>query len=64
VPDTILAATATSAEKLGWIDDLTVTRVFRGYIDAVIKVRAVQTVLLDNFPGNETQITRFQRRRA
>lgn len=55
VPDTILAATATSAEKLGWIDDLTVTRVLRGYIETVINGCAVQTILLDNFPGNETQ---------
>jgi adenylate kinase family enzyme len=55
VPETILAATATSAERLGWIDDLTVTRALRGYIESVVTDSMVHTVLLDNFPGTDTQ---------
>jgi adenylate kinase len=30
VSEVILAATATSADRVGWIDDLTVTRALRG----------------------------------
>jgi adenylate kinase len=56
VPDTILAATATSAERLGWIDDLTVTRALRAFIGMVMFDGTVQTVLLDNFPGSNTQV--------
>jgi adenylate kinase len=55
VPETMLAATATSAERLGWIDDLTVTRALRGYIQSVVGTGAVHTVLLDNFPGSASQ---------
>jgi adenylate kinase len=56
VPETILAATATSAERLGWIDDVTVTRALRGYIEAVVSDGgATRIVLLDNFPGNDMQ---------
>ena len=55
VPDTMLAATATSAERLGWLDDLTVTRALRGYLETVIRAGQVHTVLLDNFPGSDTQ---------
>jgi len=55
VPETILAATATSVERLGWIDDLTVTRALRGYIESVVTDSMVHTVLLDNFPGTDTQ---------
>ncbi|MGH3402049.1 MAG: hypothetical protein ACRDRJ_05945 [Streptosporangiaceae bacterium] len=55
VPETMLAATATSAEHLGWLDDLTVTRALRGYLETVIHASTVHTVLLDNFPGSDTQ---------
>lgn len=55
VPETMLAATATSAERLGWLDDLTVTRALRGYLETVIRAGTVHTVLLDNFPGSGTQ---------
>jgi adenylate kinase len=55
VPETILAATATSAERLGWIDDLTVTRALRGYVESVVSEPAVHTILMDNFPGSNTQ---------
>lgn len=55
VPVTMLAATATSAEQLGWIDDLTVTRVLQGYLASAATAGNVHTVLLDNFPGSATQ---------
>lgn len=56
VPGTILAATATSAERIGWIDDLTVARALRGYVEQVICDGMASTVLLDNFPGSATQV--------
>jgi adenylate kinase len=56
VPDTMLAATATSAEHLGWIDDLTVARALRRYFETIADSVAVHTVLLDNFPGSATQV--------
>lgn len=55
VPEAILAATVTSADRLGWIDDLTVTRALRSFIDSAVRDRCVHAVLLDNFPGTETQ---------
>lgn len=55
VPATMLAATATSAEQLGWIDDLTVTRALQSYLGSISSTGAVHTVLLDNFPGSATQ---------
>jgi adenylate kinase len=56
VPDTILAATASSAERLGWIDDLTVIRALRAYIGTVMFEGTTHTVLLDNFPGSSIQV--------
>lgn len=56
VPEVILAATATSADRVGWIDDLTVTRALRGYVERVVADGAPHTVLLDNFPGTGTQV--------
>jgi adenylate kinase family enzyme len=56
VPDAILAATATSAERIGWIDDPTVTSALHGYVDRVIVEGTTHTVLLDNFPGSGTQV--------
>ncbi len=50
VPETILAATATSAERLGWIDDLTVTMALRSYLDSVVDDGTAHTVFFDNFP--------------
>lgn len=56
VPDTILAATATNADRLGWIDDLTVARALRGYTEKVMREGLAHTVLLDNFPGSGMQV--------
>jgi adenylate kinase len=59
VPETILAATATSAERLGWIDDLTVTMALRSYLDSAVNDSAVHTVFFDNFPGSGQQVNIF-----
>ncbi len=59
VPETILAATATSAERLGWIDDFTVVTALRSYLDAIAQAGAAQTVYFDNFPGTGTQVRFF-----
>jgi adenylate kinase len=56
VPDAILAATATSSERIGWIDDPTVMSALHGYVDRVIFEGTAHTVLLDNFPGSGTQV--------
>jgi adenylate kinase family enzyme len=59
VPETVLAATATSAERLGWIDDLTVGTALRGYVEAVVRAGETHTVFFDNFPGTGTQVRLF-----
>lgn len=59
VPETILAATATSAERLGWIDDFTVVTALRGYLDAAGQAGEAHTVFFDNFPGNAAQVRLF-----
>ncbi len=59
VPETILAATATSAERLGWIDDLTVTMALRSYLDSVVDDGTAHTVFFDNFPGSGQQVHIF-----
>lgn len=56
VPDAILAATASSADRLGWIDDLTVARALRAYIEQTVFDDNAHTVLLDNFPGSAVQV--------
>jgi adenylate kinase family enzyme len=56
VPEVILAATATSAERLGWIDDVTIALALRAYFELVAAGGSVRTVLLDNFPGSGTQV--------
>jgi adenylate kinase family enzyme len=55
VPEAILAATASSADRLGWIDDLTVTRALRAYVESVVSDPAAYALLLDNFPGSDIQ---------
>jgi adenylate kinase family enzyme len=56
VPEVILAATATSAERLGWIDDVTIARALRAYFERIVSGVSVCNVLLDNFPGSGTQV--------
>jgi adenylate kinase len=56
VPGEILAATATDAQRIGWIDDLTVARALRDYFERAISDATLRTVLLDNFPGSGTQV--------
>ncbi|MBV9162598.1 MAG: AAA family ATPase [Pseudonocardiales bacterium] len=51
-----LAATVTNAERLGWIDDITVITSVRGYLENLIREGDIHTLLLDNFPGRGTQV--------
>jgi len=55
VPDTILAAAATSVDQPERIDDVTVVRALRGYVERVVFDASIHTVLLDDFPGSGTQ---------
>lgn len=59
VPQPILAGTATSAERLGWIDDFTVITSVHQYIESLIREGKIHTLLLDNFPGTGTQVSLF-----
>jgi adenylate kinase len=59
VPHAILAATATDAERLGWIDNFTVITSVHQYVETVIRDSTVHTLLLDNFPGTGTQVSLF-----
>jgi adenylate kinase len=59
VPQAVLAATATDSVRVGWMDDFTVMTSVHGYVDRVTRVRAAHTILLDNFPGTETQVSLF-----
>ncbi|MFI6168946.1 hypothetical protein ACIBCN_19355 [Nocardia sp. NPDC051052] len=52
----VLAATATSSERLGWIDEFTVAEALRSYFEAAHENPDVHTVLLDNFPGSASQV--------
>ncbi|MGH3694652.1 MAG: hypothetical protein ACRDRX_11830 [Pseudonocardiaceae bacterium] len=56
VPENSLAATATNAEGLGWIDDITVITSVRGYLENLFYEDEVHTLLLDNFPGKGSQV--------
>jgi adenylate kinase len=59
VPQPLLAATATTAERLGWIDDFTVITCVHQYVESLIRDGGVHTILLDNFPGTATQVSLF-----
>ncbi|MGY2010700.1 hypothetical protein ACW9HC_27280 [Nocardia gipuzkoensis] len=52
----VLAATATSSEQLGWIDEFTVAEALRSYFNAAHDDPDFHTVLLDNFPGSANQV--------
>ncbi|GAB2689574.1 adenylate kinase family protein [Nocardia thraciensis] len=56
VPKEVLAATATSSERLGWIDEFTVAEALRSYFEAAQANPNIHTVLLDNFPGSASQV--------
>ncbi|RMI33578.1 adenylate kinase family protein [Nocardia stercoris] len=56
VPQETLAATASSPEQLGWIDDFTVGNAVRRYFADITTEPDVHTVLLDNFPGSGIQV--------
>jgi adenylate kinase family enzyme len=59
VPQNSLANTVTSAERLSWIDDITVITSARGYLETLILEGEIHTLLLDNFPGTGTQVGLF-----
>jgi len=52
----VLAATATSSERLGWIDEFTVMEAVHSYFTAANTNPGTHTVLLDNFPGSGSQV--------
>ncbi|WP_280410281.1 hypothetical protein [Nocardia brasiliensis] len=52
----MLAATAASSERLGWIDEFTVMDAVRSYFTDAASNEDVHTVLLDNFPGSSSQV--------
>nr|WP_324198624.1 hypothetical protein [Nocardia brasiliensis] len=52
----VLAATAASSERLGWIDEFTVLEAVRSYFTDAVASDGVHTVLLDNFPGSASQV--------
>ncbi|WP_216896131.1 hypothetical protein [Nocardia alni] len=56
VSEEVLAATATSSERLGWIDEFTVGEAVRSYFTAGQQDPDIHTVLLDNFPGSAAQV--------
>ncbi|MFQ6396656.1 hypothetical protein ACLMAJ_24730 [Nocardia sp. KC 131] len=51
-----MAATATSSERLGWIDEFTVMEAVHSYFTAANTNPGIHTVLLDNFPGSGSQV--------
>jgi adenylate kinase len=55
VPEAILAATATSTERLGWIDDVSVAGALDRYVETAASEAKLRVILLDNFPGSATQ---------
>lgn len=58
VPQTVLAAAATDATavRVGWVDDFTAMTSVHGYIEQVTRDHEIHTIVLDNFPGTETQV--------
>lgn len=59
VPKEVLAATASSSERLGWIDEFTVDEALSVYFVGVQQDSDAHTVLLDNFPGTAAQVTQL-----
>ncbi|MEU2254439.1 hypothetical protein ABZ540_14880 [Nocardia xishanensis] len=56
VPAEVLAATAGTVERLGWIDTDIVGQTMRSYLDSLVH-RDVDVVLMDNFPGSAEQVS-------
>jgi adenylate kinase family enzyme len=52
----VLAATAASSERLGWIDEFTVMEAVQANVTAASSNPGIHTVLLDNFPGSASQV--------
>jgi adenylate kinase len=56
VPQEMLAAAAANSERVDWVDDVTVARALRAYIEETTADKSVHTALLDNFPGSGIQV--------
>jgi adenylate kinase len=56
VPQEMLAAAAANSDRVDWIDDVTVARALRAYIEEAIADKPVHSALLDNFPGSGIQV--------
>ncbi|NKY32988.1 hypothetical protein HGA13_07860 [Nocardia speluncae] len=57
VPADALAAAASAASRVGWIDDSIVRPAVHNYLEQVCADDLVDTVLLDNFPGTAEQVS-------
>ncbi len=57
VPVDVLAATASSPDRLGWLEDSVVEPTVRRYLERAAEDGNVHTILLDNFPGTDIQAT-------
>jgi adenylate kinase len=55
VPQEMPAAAANS-DRVDWVDDVTVARALRAYIEETTADKSVHTALLDNFPGSGIQV--------
>jgi adenylate kinase family enzyme len=58
VPQALLAAAAAdaTAARIGWVDDFTAMTSIHGFVERVTRDRETHTVVLDSFPGTETQV--------
>ncbi|MEV0354574.1 hypothetical protein AB0H71_00760 [Nocardia sp. NPDC050697] len=56
VPVEDLAATASAADRLGWLHDSIVEAALRGFLERTADLALLDTVLLDNFPGTSEQV--------
>ncbi|MGY5310244.1 hypothetical protein [Nocardia gipuzkoensis] len=56
VPADVLAATAGTAGRLGWIDTDIVDQTLRSYLHSIVQ-RDIDVVLMDNFPGSAGQVS-------
>lgn len=56
VPQEMLAAAAANSDRVDWVDDVTVARALRAYIEEATTDKSGHTALLDNFPGSGIQV--------
>jgi adenylate kinase len=56
VSEAVLAATATSADRLGWIDEVSVARALDSFVETAVRKDELRVILLDNFPASASQV--------